>query len=61
MIARSNVGTIVDLEAAGTIDIGDTTMTVPVMGFFIDDFDACAEAVAATTYGYAIGHFIVET
>lgn len=56
VIARANVGTIVDLEANDDIDLSDTTIAAGP-GFYIDDFDASAAAVAANTYGYAIGHF----
>lgn len=55
VIARTNVGTIVDLESEDGIDIGDVTVTAN--GFKIDDFDASTDAVAANTNGFAIGHF----
>lgn len=60
VIAQSYVGETYDLEAAGTIDLSDTTITAGHIGFLVDDFDASAKAVAANTYGYAIGHFQVE-
>ena len=55
-IAQTNIGTIVDLEANDDIDISDTTIAAGP-GFFIDAIDISEEAVAANTYGYAIGHF----
>lgn len=55
VIAQTNIGTIVDLENNDDIDISDTVAAG--LGFFIDEFDASAAAVAANTYGYAIGHF----
>lgn len=60
VIARSNVGTLVDLENNDDLDLSDTTIAACALGFFIDDFDASAAAVAANTYGYAIGHFVVQ-
>jgi len=56
LITQTAVGTIVDLEANDDIDISDTTIAAGP-GFFIDRIDVCADAVAANTYGYAIGHF----
>lgn len=60
VIAQSYVGETYDLEANDDIDLSDTTITAGHLGFMVDDFDASAEAVAANTYGYAIGHFQVE-
>lgn len=60
VIARANVGTCVDLEANDDVDISDTTITASAFGFWVEDFDACAEAVAANTYGYAIGRFKIN-
>jgi len=51
-------GSIVDLEAVGTIDISDTGIggTSNQWGFVIDEIDVCATAVAVNAYGFAIGH-----
>jgi hypothetical protein len=56
VITQTAVGTIVDLQSNNTIDINDTSITAGP-GFFIDEIDAGTKAVAANTYGYAIGHF----
>ena len=55
-IARTNIGTFVDLENNDDVDISDTTIASGP-GFFIEDIDISTEAVAANTYGYAIGRF----
>lgn len=55
LITQAAVGTIVDLQAAETIDIAD--LVTLGYGFHIDDFDASDEAVDANQYGFAIGHF----
>lgn len=60
LIARSHVGDAYDLQANDDIDISDTAIVAGALGFFVDDFDASAEAVAANTYGYAIGHFVLN-
>jgi hypothetical protein len=52
---QTAVGLWVDLEANDDIDISDAVTTG--LGFFIDDIDITADAIAANTYGYAIGHF----
>jgi len=57
VITRGYVGDKYDLHNAYSIDLADTTGVASAVGFFIDDFDASTEAVAVTTYGYAIGHF----
>jgi len=56
VLSQTAVGIIVDLESVNTIDINDTSIAAGP-GFFIDDIDISAEAIAANTYGYAIGHF----
>jgi hypothetical protein len=56
VIEQTAVGTIVDLENNDDVDISDTTIAAGP-GFFIDDLDISADAIAANTYGYAIGHF----
>jgi hypothetical protein len=57
LIALTNKGTLIDLEANDDVDISDTTITAGAYAFFVDDIDVSADAVAANTYGYAIGHF----
>ena len=60
VISRTAVGLLVDIGAdASHIAIND--LVTGNWGFFIDDFDASAEAVAAHTYGYAIGHFQMQS
>jgi hypothetical protein len=56
-IATTAIGTIVDLQANDDIDINDTV--TEGIGFMIDKIDISDEAIAANTYGYAIGHFVV--
>jgi len=58
VITQTAVGTIVDLQNNDDIDINDTSIASGAPGFFIDHIDASAAAVAANTYGYAIGHFV---
>ena len=57
LITQDAVGSIVDLENNDDIDINDTGIASGP-GFYIDEIDVCAAAIAANTYGYAIGHFI---
>ncbi len=54
-ISQTAVGTNVDLENNDDIDISDAVTTG--LGFRIDEIDISTEAIAANTYGYAIGHF----
>lgn len=54
-ITRDAVGTYVDLETNGTIDITDEV--TEGLSFFIEDIDISTEAIAANTAGYAIGRF----
>jgi len=56
LATQSACGTIVDLEANDDVDLSDTTIAAGP-GFYIDEIDVSAEAVAANTYGYVIGHF----
>ncbi len=56
LITQNAVGTIVDLQNNDDVDISDTTIAAGP-GFFIDEIDVSTTAVAANTYGYAIGHF----
>lgn len=58
VIAQTDVGTIVDLQSEDGIDV-DTAVTNTGIGFLIEGFDAGAAAVAANTYGYALGRFII--
>jgi len=56
LITQAAVGLFVDLESEDGIDISDVT---PVgFGIKILSIDASTEAVAAATYGYAIGRFV---
>lgn len=57
VITRDAIGSIVDLEANDSIDLAD--LVTEGIGFRIDDIDISTEAIAANTYGYAIGHFEV--
>lgn len=59
VISRTYVGALYDLNAAYNLDISDTTIATGTMAFWVEDFDACAEAVDGNTYGYAIGRFRV--
>jgi hypothetical protein len=56
VLAQSDVGELLDLDDdANTILASDTVTTG--WAFVIDDIDISAEALAANTQGYAIGHF----
>ena len=57
VITRTIVGTYVDLENNDDVDISDNV--TEGWSFFIEEIDASTEAVAANTYGYAIGRFRV--
>ena len=57
VITRDAIGSLVNLETNDDIDISDTESEG--IAFRIDDIDISAEAIAANTYGYAIGHFEV--
>lgn len=54
-ITADAVGTYVDLETNDEVDITDEV--TEGLAFFIEDYDASTEAVAANTAGYAIGRF----
>jgi len=56
VITQTAVGLLVDLESVNTIDLNDTSIAAGP-GFKIDAIDISTEAIAANTYGYAIGHF----
>lgn len=55
LIERGDVGAVVNIGSNDDLDV-DTTVTTGI-GFRIDDLDVSAAAIAANTYGYAIGHF----
>ena len=55
LIARADVGILVDLQTEDGIDEAD--VVTAGKGFFVDDIDVSSAAVAANTFGYAIGHF----
>jgi len=56
VLTRSSVGVVVDIGAdANHVAINDTV--TGNWGFFIDDIDISAAALAVHPYGYAIGHF----
>ena len=58
MAAATDRGEIVDLEAAGTIDVTDTT--VIGWGFFIDEIDISAAALVAAAGGFVIGRILAN-
>jgi len=47
----------VTLSSVNTLDISDVTGAANAKGLFIDEIDITDAAIAANTYGYAIGHF----
>jgi len=55
LITVAQVAAIYDLQSANSIDENDA-ITLGY-GFRVDAIDVSTEAVAANTYGYAIGHF----
>lgn len=55
-MAQTDVGTVIDLEGAGTVDNSDTTCVS--WGFLVEAIDISTDAVAANTYGYAKGRII---
>jgi len=57
VIARANVGTLCDLNTNALLDIADAACATGTVGFWIEDFDASAEAIDGNTLGYAIGSF----
>lgn len=61
LITATARGLIVDLESVNTVDISDTTGAANAKGLFIDEIDVSTAAIAANTYGYAIGHFVANT
>jgi hypothetical protein len=58
LITTAARGTVVDIDSTGKgVDLTDTTISSGY-GFHIDEIDASADAVAANTYGFAIGRFV---
>lgn len=53
--AATDVGEIVDLEAAGSIDVTDNTLVA--WGFIVDEIDISAAALSANAGGYVKGRF----
>ncbi len=58
VITRTVVGLYVDL-GADNLHVAINSNPTEGWAFWVEDFDASAEAVAAHTYGYAIGRFRV--
>ena len=56
LITQGAIGSKVNLQSVNTIDI-NTTVSAGTVGFFINEIDVSALAIAANTYGFAIGHF----
>jgi len=57
LITRTAVGTFCNLGNNDDLDIA--TNPTEGIAFRVDDIDVSAEAIAANTFGYAIGHFVV--
>lgn len=57
VIARGDVGTIVDCQTEDGIDVDNAA--AKDLGFLIEGFDASTAAVAINTYGYARGRFVI--
>lgn len=55
LLAQTAVGSLVDLQANDSIDSSDVTLVE--WGFLIDEIDISANAIAANTYGFALGRF----
>ena len=56
LVATTHIGNAYGPHSvAYSLDVSDTDETV--YRFFVDDIDISAAAIAANTYGYAIGHF----
>lgn len=55
LVQTTDVGETVDLESEDGIDNSDQVTLG--LAFFIDAIDISTAALAANTYGYAIGHF----
>ena len=59
VISQTYVGIANDLNTAYNVNDSDSTIPTGAIAIWVEDFDACTEAVAANTYGYAIGRFRV--
>ncbi len=59
LITRTAVGLGIDLNTAYNVDVSDSTIPTGAIALFVEDFDACAEAIDGNAYGYAIGRFRV--
>lgn len=57
VIVRTDCGLAADLHNAYSVDVADSTIPTGGIALWLEDFDACAEAVDGNTYGYAIGRF----
>lgn len=57
VLTRTAIGTLCNLGNNDDLDIA--TNPTEGIAFRIDDIDISADAIAANTYGYAIGHFEV--
>lgn len=57
VLDQADVGLCYDAEANHSIT--NTAVVTTYWGFFVDAIDISAEAIAAETYGYAIGHFVL--
>jgi hypothetical protein len=57
LLATTDIGTTVNIGTNHDLD-SDTAVTEGI-AFRIDAIDVSTAAVAANTYGYAIGHFVV--
>jgi len=57
LITRDAIGSLCNLGNNDDLDIA--TNPTEGIAFRVDDIDVTAEAIAANTYGYAIGHFEV--
>lgn len=55
LVFATDVGETVDLQSEDGIDNSDQVTLG--LGFFIDAVDVSSAAIAANTFGYAIGHF----
>ena len=55
LITAAQIGVLYDLQTEDGLDEGD--VVTAGKGFFVDEIDVSSAAVAANTFGYAIGHF----
>ena len=59
LITLAQVGAAYDIETEDGIDENDTSFTA--WGFYVDEIDVSAEAIVASTFGFAIGHWTLQT